>query len=146
MTTLTEQTPAEHSKVADSGNLNVAMLLPDGRGVRNFILGPFVQEMQGKGNVQALHVIPEDYLEPYRSVTDDSVSWYPLRTYRDTPMSYLLRNCLSYSQMYWVDSFAMRFRRNMPITSPSLARRICLRMARLVGRMSATPSRIKMLD
>ena len=143
-------TTIEHHDAIENGTaqneLNVAVLLPDGRGIRNFILGPFVEEMKGRGEIHALHVIPEDYLGPYRAATDDSVHWHPLLPCHDTAATFLLRNSLAYSQMYWVDSFAMRFRRNLPIRSSSLARRTCLRLAKGIGKLSASPGRIKMLE
>ncbi len=142
----TIQTNQTQQDPAASDELNVAMLLPDGRGVRNFILGPFVDEMRGQGRIHALHVIPEDHLDQYRSMTDESVQWHPLLMYRDSATSFLLRNCLSYSQMYWVDSFAMRYRRNQPIMASSFRRRTATRLAKAVGKMTASPRRIKMLD
>nr|MBA2527098.1 hypothetical protein [Pyrinomonadaceae bacterium] len=45
--------------------MNLLLLIPDGVGVRNFILGDFLRQASEKGPVYALHTIPENLLTAY---------------------------------------------------------------------------------
>jgi hypothetical protein len=45
--------------------MNVAMLIPDGVGVRNFVLGRFLPHVSQRGAACVLHVIPEHLRERY---------------------------------------------------------------------------------
>lgn len=123
----------------------IALLTPDGVGVRNFVLGKFLQRASEKGQVHALHVIPEGLLGTYSSALNGKVHWHPLISYRDQPLSFILRRSLTYAQMYWVDSCAMRFLRDQPVNG-SLRLRASARAAKLVGQAAASPRRIQMLD
>lgn len=129
-----------------SSRMNLSLLLPDGVGVRNFLLGSFLRQVDESGaQTQILHVIPEQLLNTYKPTVPDSVQWHPLIPYRETPISATLRYSLDYAQMYWADTQAMRFNRSKALKG--LSRRGALRhTARLIGRASARPTRIQALD
>lgn len=124
---------------------NVALLTPDGVGVRNFVLGGFLKQASERGQVHTLHVIPEKMLAAYRSGLNGTVHWHSLVSYQDKPLSFILRRSLSYAQMYWVDSRPMRYMLNQPVTG-SWRTQAAVRTARLIGQAAASPRKIQMLD
>ncbi len=125
--------------------MNTVVLLPDGVGVRNFVLGPFLRLVAQSGPVHALHLVPEDLLDDYASSTNGKVQWHPLQRHRDEPVSSMLRNCLSYAQCFWVDNYPMRLKRRIP-KGCSIPRKTMLRTAKAIGRVSASPRGIQMLE
>ncbi len=140
------QTP-DHSQQLGPGKVNMKFLLliPDGVGVRNFVLGDFLRQASEKGQVFALHVFPENLLATYSNGLGSNVQWQPLVPYGDKPLSFTLRNALSYAQMYWADTQAMRYNRRLPV-SGSWRTRTAIHTAQLVGRAAASSRGIKMLD
>lgn len=127
--------------------MKLAFLVPDGVGVRNFIVGSFLRLASTKGPVQVFHSIPDNLLPIYQSGFDHEVAWQPLLTSRDTPLSYVLRNALGYAQMYWAGTRAMRnqLQRDAKLRGP-FRLRAAQRTARMIGRMSASPAKIRRLD
>jgi hypothetical protein len=95
--------------------------------------------------VTTLHAIPEDLLGTYRNSYGGRVEWRALETYRDTSLSYMLRNSLSFAQMYWVDSLAMRVVRSRPPVG-TWRRQVAARAARLAGRAAASARGIQLLE
>ena len=67
--------------------MKTVVLLPDGIGVRNFVLGPFLELISQRGPVHALHQIPEDLLGDYTTSTNGHVQWHPLHRHQDEPIS-----------------------------------------------------------
>ncbi len=53
--------------------MNTVVLLPDGVGVRNFVLGNFLKLASNEGEVHTLHLIPDDLLKTYSADTNGSV-------------------------------------------------------------------------
>src|SRR5208283_3111883 len=86
---------------------DICLVIPDGVGVRNFVLGPFLGLASVGRRVHALHAIPEALLPTYASDANGNVSWHRLLAHRDRPVSFILRRSLDYSQMYWVDTHIM---------------------------------------
>ena len=125
--------------------MNPLLLIPDGVGVRNFVIGRFLQQASGLGRTHALHAIPDHQLSIFRDESNRDVSWHSLLPQSDRPLSFVLRQCLSYAQMYWVDSFPMRRNRQRPIKG-SWRTQIALRTARLIGRAASYPRGIQFLD
>lgn len=125
--------------------MNLLLLVPDGVGVRNFILGDFLRQAVEKGKVHALHVFPENLVTTYSEGLGPKVQWQPLVPYGDKPLSFTLRNALSYAQMYWADTQAMRYNRRLPV-SGSWRTRTAVHTAQFVGRAAASPRGIKVLD
>ncbi|MBA3355397.1 MAG: hypothetical protein H0U18_05545 [Pyrinomonadaceae bacterium] len=125
--------------------MELLLLIPDGVGVRNFILGSFLRQAVEKGQVYALHVFPENLVTTHSDGLGPKVQWQPLVPYGDKPLSFTLRNALSYAQMYWADTQAMRYNRSLPI-SGSWRTRTAVHTAQLVGRAAASARGIGMLD
>ncbi len=123
----------------------VVIILPDGVGVRNFLLGPFPQLAAARWNLCVLHTVPDDFLATYAPLVDGTVQWRPLVSYRDTAASYLLRAATSYAHLYWADTFAMRRKRNAPVRG-SWGMRFVHHLARVAGRLAASPLGMRALD
>ncbi|MCA1605314.1 MAG: hypothetical protein LC775_07560, partial [Acidobacteria bacterium] len=125
--------------------MNLLLLVPDGVGVRNFILGDFLRHASDKGQVYAFYVFPENLVATHSNGLGSNVRWQPLAAYRDQPLSFTLRNALNHAQMHWADTQAMRYNRSLPVRG-SWRTRAAVRTAQLVGRAAASPRGIKMLD
>lgn len=123
----------------------VLLLVPDGPGIRNFILGPFLQLASHSGDVAVLHPLPKDLLSHYAHATDGRVQWYPLLSHRDRPLTFLLRNCLSYAQMHWVNTPLMQRNLRRPVPG-SWRTKSAVAAARFIGRLAASPRGIRALD
>jgi hypothetical protein len=125
--------------------MKFALLIPDGVGVRNFVLGPFLQHASEKGQVDTLHTIPDDMLPIYGSELNGKIKWHQLRPYESSHFASLLNESISYAHMYWADTGAMRIKLNRPVTGPPLTRAIG-HATRFIGRAAASPRRIQTLD
>jgi hypothetical protein len=125
--------------------MKVLLIIPDGVGVRNFLLGKFLQQVSERGKTYLLHVIPEDNLLAYKRGDEQRVEWLPLIGYRDNPLSFTLRQTLSYAQMHWADTQAMRHIRRMPVGG-SWRTQAVMQVAQIIGRAAATAHGIQMLD
>ncbi|MBA3714791.1 MAG: hypothetical protein H0W76_20410 [Pyrinomonadaceae bacterium] len=125
--------------------MNLLLLVPDGVGVRNFVLGNFLQQAGEKGHVYALHVFPENLVETYSRGLGHQVQWQPLMPFPDKPLSFTLRTALYYAQMHWADTQAMRYNRRLPVRG-SWRARAAVHTAQLVGRAAASSRGINMLD
>ena len=88
--------------------MNSLVLVPDGVGVRNFVLGGFLSQLSALGDVHVLHQIPADRLAAYQP-PNPHVHWHNFSPYRETPLSFTLRYSLAYAQMHWVGTKAMRY-------------------------------------
>jgi hypothetical protein len=129
----------------DSDTFHIALLVPDGVGVRNCILGPFAPLAAAAGPLSVYHVIPPDRLATYSAPFDRNVSWRPLEDYRETPVSFTLRWSLAYAQMYWADTRSMRYVRRMK-RGKSLRSRTVHGISRLLGRLCANRTGLRLLD
>jgi hypothetical protein len=121
------------------------VLVPDGVGVRNFVLGPFVLQLAATGSVHVLHGVPAELLPNYRAAADGDVQWHALHPYTETPLSATLRYSLSYAQMNWVATRSMQFNASRPIEG-SWRTRLMHKGARLVGRAASFPTAIGLLE
>ncbi len=126
--------------------MNSLLLVPDGVGVRNFVLGRFLAELSTLGTVHVLHRIPEARLPEYQPGYGGKIEWHPFTPYRETPSAFGLRYSLSYAQMHWVGTSSMRYHLERVPASGSWRTRGADRAARLVGRMAASPTGIKVLE
>ena len=57
--------------------MTLLLVVPDGIGVRNFVLGSFLHQASERGRVVALHVVPDDLLPAYAGDVPD-VEWHRL--------------------------------------------------------------------
>jgi hypothetical protein len=125
--------------------MRIALLLPDGVGVRNFLLGGFLRQVGRRTETHILHNIPEHLLNTYKCSQNSNHYWYSLIQYQETPVSFTLRYCLDYAQMFWADTFGMRYNRSKKVKG-AVRTRAARRFARWVGRLAAAPDRIQLLD
>lgn len=121
------------------------LVVPDGVGVRNFVLGTFLSQMGARMAVDALHPIPDDLLQRIRGEEDGSVTWHRLRPFAGSRLSMLLRKSLVYAHMYWADTQSMRSICRRP-TGGSWRTRAAERVGRRIGRMASSPTGIGVLD
>lgn len=125
--------------------MSLVLLIPDGVGVRNFLIGPFLRLACENWPTHVFHNIPEDRLAAYANGSGEKAHWRELDAYRETPLSATLRYSLGYAHMRWGDTQAMRYIRSLPVNG-SWRRRAVQYAARLTGRAAASPAGIKTLD
>lgn len=121
------------------------VLVPDGIGVRNFILSPFLKRQAAAGDVHVVHQIPSNLLPMYQAGLQD-VHWHEFSPYRETPASFTLRYGLAYAQMYWADTKSMRYHLRRVSAHGSWRTKAADRAARVLGRLAASPAHIKRLE
>jgi hypothetical protein len=126
--------------------MHVALLVPDGVGARNFLLGPFPAATRAAGSLTVLHAIPPSSLDGLAGRLGPQVAWEPLVPSGDGRLLTTLRNALGYAHMYWAGSYAMRRRLARPIAASTIGRRALLVTARLAGRAAASRRGIAALD
>jgi hypothetical protein len=127
-------------------HLRIALLVSDGPGVRNFVLGPFLDRAAQQAEaVCVIHPIPDHLLPRYPQTELANVRFEPLQAFADTPLSFTLRNTLGYAHMYWADTGGMRYNRGTRI-SGSWKTRAAIRAARAAGRVLASPKPMGVLD
>lgn len=124
--------------------MKLALLIPDGAGIRNFLVGPFLRHAAAKGSVTVFHQIPEE-LVPLYAAAGVSVGWQPLLPLPDSRLPLVLRNALGFAHMHWADTTSMRHMLGLPFGG-SWRTRGAMRAARLVGRLSASQRSIRRLD
>ncbi|HMV83902.1 MAG TPA: hypothetical protein PLD20_19990 [Blastocatellia bacterium] len=124
--------------------MKAVLLIPDGVGVRNFLIGPFMHLAEELDECHVLHGIPDALLPKYRN-GNQNVGWHPLLPYTETPLSSVLRYAIAFAHMNWGDTQAMRYVRNRPING-SWRRRGVQYTAKLTGRLAASPAGIQALD
>jgi hypothetical protein len=125
--------------------VSAVIVVPDGVGVRNFVLGSFLKEAAEAQEIHVLHAIPDELLDRVNVAPSRRVHWHALAPYPDTGAGFFLRNALVYAQMYWSDTVGMRYKREQPITGP-WRRRLVRKAARQVGRLAASPRGIRWMD
>jgi len=125
--------------------MHPVLLIPDGVGARNLVLGSFLTALAPQAGGLILHPIPEAHLAQYTTPWNGHYHWQELLPYRETPLAATLRYSLGYAQMFWADTLSMRYTRAAGLKGgPS--RRLMLRTARLLGRALASPRGIRFLD
>ncbi len=130
---------------AKADRFKVALLVPDGVGIRNFVLGHFLENVVEQAEVHIFHVIPDELLDSYRKDTPPSVHWHSLIPYQQTRPARALQDSLGYAHMYWTNTVSMRRALGKPITGP-LRTRAFVRATRLLGRGAARPESMNVLD
>ena len=114
----------------------VALLLPDGVGARNFLIGSFPAAARGRLSVSVVSRIPESFRRIYEEQLGQPIDWHALNLYPDTLALYMFRNLVSYGHMYSIDTFGMRCKRELPITGAAVPR-LKAEFARMLGRVVA---------
>jgi hypothetical protein len=123
----------------------IALLIPDGVGVRNFLLGDFLGKASSEAEIDVFHVIPEKALEPIRQGHETNIRWHEMLPYRQSKAAIILQTAVGYAQMYWADTTAMRRLRNAPVRG-SWKTRLLTHTAKTLGRIGASPVRMRALD
>jgi hypothetical protein len=124
--------------------MKIATLLPDGVGVRNFLIGPFVRDASRNDDVLVLHNIPPSLLPVYQAQAGPRATWERLLPYREGVSQSTARYALAYAQMFWAKSEAMRFSLRATVRG-SWRTRVMHRAARAIGRGAAHPAAIRQL-
>ena len=125
--------------------MHTLVLVPDGVGVRNFVLGRFLERAIERGRATVLHQVPEDLLPTYQGQANARAEWTRFLPYDETPLSFTLRYSLSYAQMEWMATKSMRFHLTRPVRG-SWRTRAAHRAARVAGRIAGFPRGIRGLD
>jgi hypothetical protein len=126
--------------------MHILMLIPDGVGVRNFVLGRFLDAAAAAADVSVLHLIPDAMLPIYAEGRPRPVEWHPFTPYRDEPLAFTLRYSLAYAHMHWVGTKSMRYHLERRPAHGSWRTRAADKVARVAGRCAASPGRIRLLD
>lgn len=125
--------------------MRTALLIPDGVGIRNFIIGGFLAELTKAGPAETFHVVPEHLLPLYGNGHNGRVQWHTLADYRQSRLILALQYSLGYAQMYWADTKSMRRLRSLPPRG-TWQNRLLNHTTRLVGRAAGSPAGMRMLD
>jgi hypothetical protein len=115
---------------------SIAVLVPDGVGVRNFVLGRFLSEMARSFEPHVFHNIPERLLEHYTAPHGPAVTWRPMVPYLQARVPMVLQYTLEYAHMYRSRTQAMQRALGRPLSGP-LRSRVFIRSSRLAGRVGA---------
>jgi hypothetical protein len=126
-------------------DFRVALFIPDGVALRNFVLGRFLEELAPEAEVDLYHNLPPHLAEQYAAATPEKVTWQPILEYSQSRAVSVLQSCLAYAHMYWANTHSMRRAVSRPVRAP-LKTQMLVQSCRLVGRMSADPRRIEWMD
>ena len=143
--------PATGSETANanvavgSGQMKIAVLIPDGVGVRNFVLGRLLRLLPQATEADVFHIVPDELLPRASVGLNGQVHWHPLKPYRPNRFVLTLQYSLSYAQMYWADTVSMRRIRNAKVPGTWRIRTLH-KMAKGIGRACSSPSRMKLLE
>ena len=53
--------------------MRTAVLIPDGVGVRNFVIGRFLHDLTAEGAADVFHVVPDDLLARFHDGLDGQI-------------------------------------------------------------------------
>jgi hypothetical protein len=125
--------------------VTVAVLLSDGVGVRNFVLGKFMQLLAEETPVLALYSTAQHRAEEYLSLpTPHPVNWVPLLKYRERVSAFMLRYVSGEAHMYRCNTRAMQHSLRRRIEG-SWKNRIARRTARKIAKACSTKSTMNRL-
>jgi hypothetical protein len=121
------------------------VLVPDGVGVRNFIIGRFLNELCAAFRPEVFHVIPENMVKPYAAAVDPGIGWRPLVHYQQDHLAMFFQYTLGYAHMYWAYTHAMRRALHRPPKGPWRSR-LFVYASRIAGRAVASAGAVAKLD
>jgi hypothetical protein len=125
--------------------MTVAVLLTDGVGIRNFVLGPFMRRLADETPVLALYAGGQDAVRHYSPVAArNQVDWVPLLKHHERVSAFMLRYISGEAHMYRHSTRAMRHNLRAEIKG-SWKNRVARRAARRVAKLCATKSAIDSL-
>lgn len=121
-------------------------MLPDGVGIRNFLVGPFRAEARDQIDFTAFSQLPESLRHHYETdATLPPIDWQPFRVYRDTRRIFMLRNVLNYAHIYSINTFGMKCMRDRSIKGRGLTR-LAAATSRALGRAAAAVGGLETLQ
>ena len=120
------------------------VLLPDGSGVRNFLLGGFMTALAEENPSLILHQMADEAVAGFRRSLGPRTHWARLQ-YREPIPSFLLRNALTYAQLYWARTRSMRFNLRQP-SNQSWRYRTALKTAKALGKLNGSAAGIQRLN
>jgi hypothetical protein len=123
----------------------VGLLIPDGVGIRNFVYGDFLKTLSGYTEVDLFHTIPDSLLDDIRRPHSAAVHWHSMHPYRQSETAIVLQYAVTYAQMYWADTMAMRRIRSQPVRG-SWKMQALHHTTKLIGRAGARPASMRLLD
>jgi hypothetical protein len=128
--------------------MNTLLLIPDGIGVRNFVLGSFLTELRRHSRATILHDLPAGLAEreEIRAGAPADVEWRSLPPYKEDLVAFELRQALAFSHLYWGNTFGMQCMLVANRPSGSLRNRAARRAAMIAGRLAASRAGIELLD
>jgi hypothetical protein len=128
------------------GVMNLAIVIPDGVGMRNFLLGPFLQQATQSTSLDILHAIPDGVMQRSGlSALNGRTRWHCLYGHPDGRLQEFLRYTLAYAHMQWMDTELMRLQLRVPVPGTA-RRRLFDSAARSVGRAAGSQRGIRLLD
>jgi hypothetical protein len=112
--------------------MKTALVVPDGVGIRNFILGGAMDRLRKAGPISVFHGVPEESMALYGAI--EGVVFRSMGDHREDTRAIFLRYCLAYAHMYFADTMSMRYKRRT-LPRGSWRMRAMHRTARQVGRL-----------
>jgi hypothetical protein len=131
-------------ETANGGDFRVALLIPDGVAVRNFVLGNFLQELE-TASVDIYHSLPSAVADHYAKETPSNTVWHTMPPYRQTRAITTLQSCLAFAHMYWANTHSMRRALSRRVDGP-FRTKLMKSFCRYAGRLAAGARRIEWLD
>lgn len=122
--------------------MKAVVLIPDGMGIRNFVLSPFLNLLAGQAEVLVWHVFSGEAVQSLRAGLNPAVRWEPLPAFREGVGERLTRLAKVGAQLYW---------QKLPLTSAfrlkgSFLNKALVTGARELARMHGSPSGLTRLD
>lgn len=124
---------------------NMLLIVPDGVGIRNFVLGRLLKQLPDGVQAHVFHDVPDELLPRLRAGINGNVGWHRLLRFRPSRLTDVLRGSLAYAQMYWANTVAMQHTLSVPIRGTWGGRGI-QHTKRLIGRLSCSPRRMQLLE
>lgn len=114
-----------------SAPVRLALITPDGAGLRNFVEGSFLQTFPGETLV--IHPFKQGLPAEVTGLFKERVEWQWMGPNEDQPYQITVRQTLSYAHVYWGNTTAMQYTRERK-PSGSWKMKLAARAARVVGR------------
>ena len=125
--------------------MHISLFLPDGVGLRNFVLSGFLREAARVADVDVLSAAPPSWASEESHVGGGPVTWGPLQPSQDGVLFRFLRQTLLYAHMRWADTVSMRHNLARPVAG-TFKGRCYHRVTRVAGRLAARPTTIRTLE
>lgn len=126
--------------------MKIAMLLPDGVGIRNFLLTKFVDRALESGELMIWHGLHPDTIKEYRQRWGDAVRWIALPSRRENTAARILRQAKIHAQLYWTREPILAPPKRRGKSPGELYHRAVQKAAQTIGRLSAGPRRLQLLE